>query len=221
MIVVIQCAATKRPQAGRLHTASGKPVLFVADPRKAPPSADCLYVRPDDLSDNGPSWRELVLRYNNAPGANPLGLLPAFMLYENDIYRRLVEKIGTDNTYILSAGWGLINAAFLTPDYDITFSPSAEAYKRRSHRDAYHDFSMLPAEVEDPVLFFGGRDYSPLCAEVTKSINAPKTVFYNSAELPAAPGCVHQRFETATRTNWHYECAKAFVEGSLAVASAS
>ena len=221
MIGVIQCAATKQTKAGRFRTATGKPVLFVADPSKAPTSADCLYARPDDLSDDGTSWRECVLRYNNAPDPNPLGLLPAFMLYENDIYRRLVEKFGLKNTYILSAGWGLITAAFLTPDYDITFSPSADAYKRRKHNDTYRDFCMLPADVEEPVLFFGGRDYAPFFAEVTKSINTRKTVFYNSVEPPAVPGCVLQRFETTTRTNWQYECAKAFVEGKITLASPS
>ncbi len=220
MIVVIQCAATKRPQAGRLRTATGKPVLFVADPQKAPPSADCLYARPDDLSDDGSSWREAVLRYNDTPGTNPLGPLPAFTLYENDIYRRLVEKCGVKNTFILSAGWGLITAAFLTPAYDITFSPSADPYKRRKRTDIYRDFSMLPADAGEPVLFFGGKDYAPLFARLTKSTNVPKAVFYNSAVPPDAPGCLHQRFETTTRTNWHYQCAKAFVEGNIAIPNA-
>ena len=36
MIVVIQCAASKRGDAGHLTTASGRPVDFVADPQSAP-----------------------------------------------------------------------------------------------------------------------------------------------------------------------------------------
>jgi hypothetical protein len=38
MIVVVQCAARKRPDAGMLQTKAGVPVLFVADPTKAPNS---------------------------------------------------------------------------------------------------------------------------------------------------------------------------------------
>jgi len=35
---------------------------------------------------------------------NPLGLLPAFELHENEIYRALVKQFGVGKTYILSAG---------------------------------------------------------------------------------------------------------------------
>jgi hypothetical protein len=64
-----------------------------------------------------------------------------------------VEKV-----YILSGGWGLITASFLTPDYDITFSQSAEHYKRRRQTDRYHDFRMLPEDTREPLAFFGGKD---------------------------------------------------------------
>jgi hypothetical protein len=29
--------------------------------------------------------------------------------------------------------------------------------------------------------------------------------------------CVFKRFETTTRTNWHYECANALIAGKLSV----
>jgi hypothetical protein len=35
----------------------------------------------------GGTWRDQLLAYNANPGNNPLGLLLAFELYENDIYR--------------------------------------------------------------------------------------------------------------------------------------
>ena len=41
---------------------------------------------------------------------------------QRDTYRALVKRFGIDKTYILSAGWGLIPASFLTPYYDITFT---------------------------------------------------------------------------------------------------
>jgi hypothetical protein len=40
MIVVIQCAASKRPDAGHFLTASGKLVDFVAQPQIAPRDSD-------------------------------------------------------------------------------------------------------------------------------------------------------------------------------------
>jgi hypothetical protein len=215
MIVVIQCAASKRIHAGRMRTKDGRKVLFVAEPTKAPQTDDCLYARPDDQSDQGSTWRELLVRYNASPGNNPWALLSAIELYENVAYRRLGKKFGIENTFILSAGWGLISSSFLTPDYDITFSASAEAYKRRRRTDSYRDLRMLPDRTTAPIVFLGGKDYLPLFARLTQTTNSRKVVFYNSAVKPTAPGCFMRRFETATRTNWHYECANALVAGDV------
>lgn len=214
MILVIQCAASKQPGAGYFQARGGKKVLFVADPTRAPASADLTYARPDDRADDGISWREHVARYNATPEVNPFGLSPAYELYENEAYRGLVRKFGLKNVMILSAGWGLIPAQFLTPRYDITFSASAEPYVRRRKNQTYDDFSMVPAGETGPIVFFGGRDYVPLFVKLTASVER-RIVFYNSAVPPAAPGCSLQRFPTSTRTNWHYECAQAFIAGAI------
>ena len=103
MIMVIQCAARKNPDAGHLKTASGKPVLFVADPQAAPAKPAHVYARPDDPSDRGMSWRQLLANYNEHPEDNPFGLYPACQLYENRTYKRLTEQVGLHNLYILSA----------------------------------------------------------------------------------------------------------------------
>jgi hypothetical protein len=215
MIVVIQCAASKRTNAGYLRTKDGRPVLFVADPKKAAQADNRLYARPDDQSGVGPTWREVLVRYNASPGNNPLGLLPAIELYENAAYRRIAKKFGAENTFILSAGWGLISSSFLTPNYDITFSASADAYKRRRRTDTYQDLRMLLDRLAGPIVFVGGRDYLDLFVRLTQSVSGEKIVFYNSAIEPVAPGCLLRRFETTTRTNWHYECANALVAGDL------
>lgn len=215
MIAVIQCASSKQPHAGYFRTEQGKPVYFVADPGQAPVSGDRIYARPDEFSEDGTPWRERLLRYNASPGGNPFGLLPAFELYAKDTYRRLVQKFGTANTFILSAGWGLISSTFLTPAYDITFSPGADAYKRRRKTDVYNDFCMIPVECDDPIFFFGGKDYLPLFARLTRPVKAQKTVFFNSVSCPDIPGFSFQRFNTSTRTNWHYECANAFIAGTI------
>ena len=136
-------------------------------------------------------------------------------MYRPSVYQDLADHIGIDRLYILSAGWGLIPASFLTPAYDITFSPRADAYKRRRKSDLYRDFSTLPDDTTDPIVFFGGNDYLPLFARLTRSITAPNTVFYRSAQQPDLPGYRLVRYETERRTNWHYECAEAFMRGEL------
>ena len=209
MIVVIQCAKKKRDGAGFLLTDEGRRVSFVADPR-APSDGRYHYARPDDLSDRGVTWREVLLEYNRNPRNNPLGLYPAYQLYERGIYGELVERYGVEKTYILSAGWGLIRADFLTPCYDITFTQNAERHKRRRKRDPYDDFKMLPDETDEAVAFFGGKDYVPLFCDLTAPIKACRTVFYSSMRPPRAPGCTLQLFNTNTRTNWHYECRFSF-----------
>lgn len=217
MIAVIQCAASKRSGAGHLVSGNGKPVVFVAEPQGAPADPAHVYARPDDPSGNGMSWRQALLKYNQRPEDNPLGLYRAWQLYENKTYGRLVDRFGVQKVYILSAGWGLIRADFLTPYYDITFSSKAEGYKRRRKANPYQDFRMLPEQTDEDILFFGCKDYLPLFCLLTDAIRTKKTAFYNSSPLPRAGGCTLERFETTTRTNWHYECANAFLDRALSV----
>jgi hypothetical protein len=223
MIAVIQCAATKQPDAGRLCTREGAPVYFVADPEVARKSLRepqaVIYARPDDPSDDGGTWRDVLVKYNRQ-GDNPLELLPAWQLYRNAAYGGLVARYGIDNVYILSAGWGLIRSDFLTPDYDITFSQSVRKkapYKIRRKEDIYRDFRMLPEATHDHIVFFGGKDYLALFCALTATIAAKKTVLYNSRTRPDMPGCNLRRFETPTLTNWHYECVRAFLDGTITI----
>lgn len=51
MIAVIQCAASKKPNAGHLQRRDGRKVLFVADPESAPADVSHVYARPDDMAD--------------------------------------------------------------------------------------------------------------------------------------------------------------------------
>ena len=213
-IAVIQCAAAKSPSAGHFVSPDEGRILFVAAPELAPRDSAIAYRRPDDLAPSGITYRQMLVEYNRHQRKdNPLGLLRAWRLYKNPMYGRLVECLGCSNVFILSAGWGLVAADYLLPNYDITFSNSAKgesAYKRRRQRDEYKDFAMLPRTVAQRVVFFGGKDYVPLFCRLTEGIER-RTVFYNSENPPAAPGCTLERHHTATRTNWHYECAGRFV----------
>jgi hypothetical protein len=212
MIVIIQCAGRKQRHAGHLVTTQGTPVLFVASPDSSGERRGRHFARPDDVSDTRKTWRQLLWEYNQTPQINPLGLLPAYQLYQNPIYARLVERFGIDKVFILSAGWGLIRADFLTPDYDITYSVSVEPLNRRKKGHVYHDFCMLPECVDEAAVFFGGKDYLPLLCSLTTSLRGQKTVYFNSAKTPNVPGWALTKFETNTRTNWHYECAASALE---------
>lgn len=223
-IIVIQCAAGKRSYAGCLRFRNGREALFVAKPANVPQDGPYAYAHPDGVADTGETWRTQLLRYNelhkDATGENPLGLLPAWQLYSHPVYAQLAVKYGTERLYILSAGWGLIRADFLTPGYDITFSSSAsgaENYKRRRERYAYNDWRMLPDNSANPVVFLGGKSYVKLFCALTGRVRGPRYVFYNSGSAPDAPGCHLRKFDTRTRTNWHYECAQAFMDGRIGI----
>ena len=67
-------------------------------------------------TNRGGTWRKLLADYNKRNrDANPLGLLKAWQLYRHKTYGQLVRQLGEENVYILSAGWGLLPANYLTP----------------------------------------------------------------------------------------------------------
>ena len=216
MRIVIQCAASKNALGGYFRTDEEQPVKFVAHPDRAVPQRTYLLARPDDLiGSHGYTWRQRVSEYNERTVGNPHGLLPAYRLYAHAAYRDLVQAFGENRVFVLSAGWGLINSSFLTPQYDITFGGSAEPWKRRRTKDVYHDFVHLTADSEERVVFLGGRSYLPLFCRLTSKLNAERVVFFNSQTKPHAPGCRLVRYETRARTNWHYGCTRDLLAGRL------
>lgn len=221
MKLVIQCAATKTPtgpNAG-FKSEDNRTIRFVANPQLAPSNSRHAYARPDDVANNGETWRQRLLRYNREERDNPQGLLPAFKLYSNPAYESLVRKFGPDQIFILSAGWGLIPSTFLTPDYDITFSsaPNVAPHCRRKKGDLYADSCLLPDDGE-PISFIGGKDYLPLFCKLTAPLKGTKKVFFNSSVAPTlGRGFTVERFPTARRTNWHYECVDDIVRGRVRI----
>ena len=230
MIVVIQCAATKN-RTGRFKTEDGRDILFVADPTRDPDDKGKIYKRPDDLTGSGLSYREELVKYNrdhqSDPAGGPYGFFPAYKLYspryDPHIYTKLVERFGIQNVFILSAGWGLIDADFLTPNYDITFRKGKcdELYKFRDKHDHYDDLSRLPVDSNGPIVFLGGKDYVPLFCRLTKGAKSERIVFYyyngRSDNPPDAPGCSMRRFKSKNLRNWFYECAIALIRGNITI----
>lgn len=223
---MISCAGSKLRSAGHMIQ-DGKKIKFVADPEEAQKKADdresIIYRHPDDPADSGLSWREQLVKYNKDHASdNPLGLLPAWKLYKKPAYPELVHAFGNQNVFILSAGWGLISADFLTPAYDITFSRQVkEKYKKRVKGKCYKDLSMLPEDTLKKVVFLGGRDYMPLFCRLTKNVVSERIVFYNSKDKKDKPdaseGCQLRRFP-GFALNWHYRCAKKLAQGNLNIA---
>lgn len=214
MKIVIQCAGSKSEGAGSFTLKDGRRVMFVASPSVKPPPENCIYARPDDTAETPhETWREKLTAYNREEAdKNPLNLLPAYKLYKNPIYQQLVSRFGQEKVFILSAGWGLIPAYFLTPAYDITFSASGDLLNRRKSNDHYNDFCLMEDDDEE-IAFLGGKSYLPLFHALTKGMSGKKIVFYNSRTSPNLPSSNIQliKFETSTRTNWHYECAQSII----------
>ncbi len=218
--MVISCAGSKHLSAGHMIQ-DRKKVKFVADPEEAQKKAvdreSIIYRHPDDPADSGLSWREELVKYNKDHALdNPLGLFPAWKLYKNSTYRELVYAFGNQNVFILSAGWGIISADFLTPAYDITFSKKVkEKYKKREGGKCYKDLSMLPEDTLKKVVFLGSQDYIPLFFHLTKNVVSEKIVFYNLKDKPDAPEDYQLRRFPGFALNWYYRCAKKLAQGNL------
>lgn len=226
--IVVSCAGSKSGNAGSMQDGDGRDIRFVGDPDAAPRPADCVYARPDDLSDDGRSWRVRLREYNEqwrGSSTNPWGLLRAFELYEpkrkqyRTVYRDLVAQFGVANVFILSAGWGLIPADYLTPVYDITFSMDCRiaSFKRRP-AGGFRDDNMLSINLPSPVCFIGGEDYRPTFVRLTEAVPVPRIVFYNSKRAPVAPGCIVRRFtppSSKESRGWQYACARDLIAGRL------
>ena len=196
----------------------GRSVMFVADPDEAPRGDGFEYARPDDPSEyGGKSWRTVLREYNEHPAENRDGLLPAWQLYRNPTYGLLAEHLGLDRLYILSAGWGLIAANFLTPKYDITFSKARNVdpfQNAGGSRIATGDLNMLPAAVDHPVVFLGGKDYIRLFCGLTANAGGERTVFYAGRKALRRP-VARSEVTVSPFTNWHYQCAKALMAGTV------
>jgi len=222
MKIIIQCSATKN---GDIWTPSelGKfRVNFVAYPKGCTESPSLYYAHPDDRIPNGiETWRKYLIRYNlryKKSSENPDGLLKSAELYKTPIYRDLANNCGWENTFILSAGWGLVRADFLLPYYDITFSRNADRCKKRENNEQFYDFDHLTqcenSDIQETIYFFGGKDYLPLLYKLTRNINCKKVIYYKAKNIPKEEGYDYIECYTNRRTNWHYSCAEKFMKGN-------
>ena len=159
MKIVIPCAAGKVPvECGDFKgfmRDNDKPVKFVANPNHCQlkcKDSVLRYANPDEADCDGVKFRDKLCEYNkkfNFKGCNPDNLLPAYKLYDNSIYRELVESevFGMNRVCILSAGWGIVPANFLLPMYDITFAQSQEVTIGRAKKLILVNFIVWTAHA--------------------------------------------------------------------------
>ncbi len=207
MKIVMPCAAAKVENAGFLMWEDRR-VMFVADPALSPSREDIIYARPDDVSPNGKTWRQLLIEHND-DGGNRFKFAPAFALYSNSLYRKLADTYGVANLFILSAGWGLVSADFLLPRYDITFKKlkGPDVHKVRKAGDVYQDFQHVP-DANDEVVFIGVKDYVTFFDSLTHGRGLRRTT-------PRIADCKLLRYPTRSRTNWQYQCAADLIRGDF------
>jgi len=228
MIIVIQCCSRKKQNAGSFIINNRQTVRFVAEPDLCQESDQEYFCKPDDLVPGSHNtWREHLQQYNeiyHRTGDNPYNLCTAIELYrpKGRIYRALVDTFGEENTFILSAGWGLVGISILLPDYDITFSKSAKNVgicRVRSITDnSWNDFNHLKNDhisENEVIYFFGGLVYHHQFYKLMTNIPNQKVIYYNSQNYINHTDTSYrfERYHLANglRTNWHYQCAKDFM----------
>ena len=73
----------------------------VADPSLAPQDGGLVRAHPDDASDTGMSWGDVLLEFNASPSATLIGLLTAWRLYRPPTLKLLLDRFGLDQLHIL------------------------------------------------------------------------------------------------------------------------
>lgn len=217
MKIIIACAGSKSKSKGYLRGPDGRQVNFVAEPSEAPggKTEGRTCHRPDDPVRKNQTWRDLV-RERNESKTDKDRLLPASRLYRPNlhptVYQRLSDLNGPEETFILSAGWGIVRSTYLLPAYDVTFSTQAKRkpWVIRDPKDPdWKDFNHLEESglrAGEKVHFFGGKDYIPTLLALTSGLDIHLIVHY-SGKPPRLPDRVIRREADETGRDWYYRAA--------------
>lgn len=207
--VVMICAGSKY-DAGVLKKDSNF-INFIARSNR-----DNYEFLPDDLIElNGKkTWRDFV-------NENQAALtFKAYELYKKKQYRCLYKKYG-NNFFILSAGWGLVNAEFKLPYYDITFSQQGSINTKRNKNidiaPVYKDYNQLVSNDNDDIIYIGGKDYLDLFYKLTCKLSNRKIIYYNSNIMPKNHdgNYIYRKYISNYSTNWHYQLADDICDGVI------
>lgn len=131
MIVVMQCAKTKRAEAGHMRTMDGRPVVLVAQPEFAPERAakgvGFVYARPDDIADTGRTWREELVIYNQQHNPDVADILLGRHLHGDSGGRNIDLPRPTDRLKLADASL----ASSVNP---LGLLPAWQLYKNKTYQ---------------------------------------------------------------------------------------
>ena len=150
----------------------------------------------------------------------------AYQLYVHAAYANLFHALN-NSFYILSAGWGLVNAKYKLPDYNITFSGNTIETKRNAHNEhLFHDFNQLAEDItnskseHEDIIYIGGVSYRQQFYTLTENLKNRKIIYYIGKEVPILPNqtFIARRFypnNPNLHTNWHYDLAQIIAQGQI------
>jgi len=174
--------------------------------------------KPDDdiPGNNNYSWRNYVS--NNQNHIN----LPyrAYELYTENVYQELFMTFG-NRLYIESAGWGIINAEFRLPNYDITFSNNInEETIRHYEAGNYDDYNQLIVSNDDDIVFIGTEKYLPLFFNLTNQLPNRKIIYWKKNNTPIKypipnNSFIYRRYKSNSPRRWFYELASKIANGII------
>lgn len=174
--------------------------------------------KPDDYipGNNNYSWRNYVS--NNQNHIN----IPyrAYELYTENVYQELFLTFG-NRLYIESAGWGIINAEFRLPNYDITFSDNANKETIRHYQAGnYIDYNQLIVSNDDDIVFIGTEKYLPLFFNLTNQLPNRKIIYWKKDNTPIKypipnNSFIYRRYKSNSPRRWFYELARKIANGLI------
>lgn len=206
MKAVIQCALRKRVTA-KPFVWNGTEIAFVANPAENTKEA-CPWAL---VPHKNMSWIEHVRRMKN-PNLTKCG-----ELYRHHAYGDLIQKLGEENVYVLSAGWGLVRADRPIPAYDVTFSPKALPRARTTPlaRCKGDSFDIKVAGEDEVHLFLTSKYLEYWECLFPGSDRTNRFILHSCEGAVAKPqwaGRIKPVNCGGARTNWHYIAVRKFLE---------
>lgn len=182
--------------------------------------------KPDDLIPNQiKSWRNYIEEnqyVDYIPYMSYQLYIPRYAEYVI-LYEILYERF-KENLYILSAGWGLVNATYRLPEYDITFSNSKNNYNQRKYKDnSFYDFNQLNLESDEDIVFIGSDSYIKSFLNLTIGTRNRKIIYHYGNQpdyiLPDNTFIYREynteNYNTIPKRTWYLELAYKFADGLI------
>lgn len=182
--------------------------------------------KPDDLIPNQiKSWRNYIEEnqyVDYIPYMSYQLYIPRYAEYVI-LYEILFERF-KENLYILSAGWGLVNATYRLPEYDITFSNSKNNYNQRKYKDnSFYDYNQLNLESDEDIVFIGSDSYIKSFLNLTIGTRNRKIIYHYGNQpdyiLPDNTFIYREynteNYNTIPKRTWYLELAYKFADGLI------